>query len=178
MMILSIKSHIDFFMAEGYISNVNERELYNSEGVGLDLSVKEVYEIEGSDSMLGLELRNTPPSKIVPFNNDGTILLKANSHYLIKTMEVFNLPKDICCNFYPRSTLFRSGLIFQSSILSSGYNGEMVFGVFNIRNNSMLIEKGARFATAVFMSVIGDINDYRGQWNGGRVSQPTSEKQV
>ncbi|MCE9873994.1 hypothetical protein LZ667_21780 [Hafnia alvei] len=177
-MILSIKSHIEHLISEGYISNVNAREINNSEGVGLDLSISEVYEIEQTDSMLGVENRKTPPSKLIPFNEDGFVSLNANTQYLIKTVEVFNLPDGICCNFYPRSTLFRSGIIFQSSILSTGYNGSMVFSLSNFSKNTMWVEKGARFATAVFMAVDGDVNKYRGQWNGARVSQPISEKQV
>ncbi|EPJ9673702.1 TPA: deoxycytidine deaminase [Citrobacter freundii] len=177
-MILSIKSYIDDFISQGYISNVNMREINNSEGVGLDLSINEVYEIESGDALLAVESRKTPPSKLIPFDDNRFLTLNVNTQYLIKTEEVFNLPEDICCNFYPRSTLFRSGLIFQSSILSTGYTGSMVFNISNFSKNVMLVEKGARFATAVFMTVDGDVNKYRGQWNGARVSQPVSEKQV
>ncbi|OXL40323.1 deoxycytidine deaminase [Enterobacter mori] len=177
-MILSIKSHIDYLISKGHISNVNPREISNSEGVGLDLSIGEVYEIQEADSFLGVEQRKTPPSKLISFNEDGLLLLQANTQYLIKTEEIFNLPKDICCNFYPRSTLFRSGIIFQSSILSAGYEGNMIFSLSNFSKNAMQVEKGARFATAVFMTVEGDVNEYRGQWNGARVSQPISETQV
>ncbi|MBN6350258.1 hypothetical protein ABN057_07100 [Providencia alcalifaciens] len=177
-MILSIKAHINYLISEGYISNVNSRELTDSEGVGLDLSISEVYEIESSDSLLGVEYRKTPPSKLIPFNENGYLSLHPKTQYLVKTIEVFNLPANICCNFYPRSTLFRSGIIFQSSILSTGYNGSMIFNLSNMSENVMLVEKGARFATAVFMAVNGDVNQYKGQWNGARVSQPISEKQI
>lgn len=177
-MILSIKSYIDDFISKGYVSNVNKREINNSEGVGLDLSISEVYEIDNGDSLLGVENRKTPPSKLIPFDENKFLTLNANTQYLIKTEEVFNLPEYICCNFYPRSTLFRSGLIFQSSILSTGYKGSMIFSVSNFSKNTMSVEKGARFATAVFMVVDGDVNKYRGQWNDSRVSQPVSEKQV
>jgi len=85
---------------------------------------------------------------------------------------------DLCCQFFPRSTLFRSGLIFQSSILSTGYTGPMIFSITNNNQVNFLIEPGARFATAIFMQVIGETNSYRGQWNHGRVSQPIEERQV
>lgn len=177
-MVLSIKSHINYFLSNGILSNVNPRELQNSEGVGLDLSIGEVYEIDDSICMLGNSFRKTPESKLIPFNEKSLLFIEPRKQYLIKTKEVFNLPDNICCQFYPRSTLFRSGIIFQSSILSSGYVGEMVFGIYNGRDQAFLVEKGARFATAVFMSVTGEVNKYQGQWNGGRVSQPNSEKQV
>ena len=59
-MILSIKSHIDEFISTGILMNVNERELNNSEGVGLDLTVDTIYEIAEGDGLLGIELRKTP----------------------------------------------------------------------------------------------------------------------
>lgn len=177
-MILSIKSHIDRFLAKGILSNVNPRELDNSEGVGLDISIGEVYGIDDSICMLGNSFRKTPEAEMIPFNEKGLLFIEPKKQYLIKTKESFNLPDDICCQFYPRSTLFRSGIIFQSSILSSGYSGEMVFGIYNSRDQAFLIEKGARFATAMFMLVHGEVNKYQGQWNGGRVSQPNSEKQI
>jgi len=177
-MILSIKSHINYFLSAGILLNVNERELENSEGVGLDLSIGEIYEIDESICMLGNHFRKTPETRKIPLQSYELFALKPKKQYLIKTKEVFNLPDEICCQFFPRSTLFRSGIIFQSSILSSGYFGEMVFGVFNTREQDFIIEEGARFATAMFMSVHGGVNKYQGQWNGGRVSQPKSERQI
>lgn len=177
-MILSIKSHIEYFLSFGFLSNINARELHSSEGVGLDLSIGEVYKVDDSICMLGINYRKTPEVIKMEFNDNGLLFLESGQHYLIKTKEIFNLPNNICCQFYPRSTLFRSGIIFQSSILSTGYKGEMVFGLTNSRNQDFLIEQGARFATALFMSVNGDVNEYQGQWNGGRVSQPNSEKQI
>lgn len=177
-MILSIKSHIDEFISTGILMNVNERELNNSEGVGLDLTVDTIYEIAEGDGLLGIGLRKTPASKELELENDGYFHLLPNQSYLFSTKEYFNLPMDLCCQFFPRSTLFRSGLIFQSSILSTGYTGPMIFGVTNNSQSNFLVEPEARFATAIFMKVFGETNSYRGQWNHGRVSQPIEERQV
>jgi hypothetical protein len=53
-MILSIKSNINEFIKNGYVQNVNVRELFNSEGVGLDLTFDEGYEINNSLALLGV----------------------------------------------------------------------------------------------------------------------------
>lgn len=177
-MVLSIKSYIDYFINNGFISNVNIRELDNSEGVGLDLSLDSVYEIDSTLAMLGVNFRKTPDSKSIAFDKDNLIYLQPKRGYLLKTKEVFNLPENICCQFFPRSTLFRSNIVFQSSILSYGYKGAMVFYVYNNNPSAFAIEKGARFSSALFMEVSGEVNKYRGQWNNGRVSQPKTEKQV
>jgi len=177
-MILSIKSYINTFIENGYIKNVNVREISNSEGVGLDLTFNEAYEINDSLSFLGDKYRKTPVSTLLPFDKDNIVYLKPNHNYLLKTKEEFDLPSEICCQFFPRSTLFRSGVIFQSSILSTGYVGPMIFSLINNNGNDFAIEKGARFATAIFNLVDGDVNEYKGQWNGGRVYQPKSERQI
>lgn len=177
-MILAIKSHLSYFLEKGIISNVNSREINNSEGVGLDLAIAEIYEIQNEEAILGKEIRKTPSSQLVTPNIDGYLHLKPGKSYLVKTSEIFNLIPSISCQFYPRSTLFRSGIIFQSSILSVGYFGPMIFNLTNIGKQDFLVELGARFATAVFTEVKGDSNSYRGQWNEGRVSQPNIEKQI
>lgn len=177
-MILAIKSHLPYFLENGIVSNVNAREIDNSEGVGLDLAIAELYEIQDEEGFLGKENRKTPSSKLVSPDINGYLHLKAGKSYLAKTSEIFNLTKSLSCQFYPRSTLFRSGILFQASILSVGYCGPMIFNLTNIGQRDFLIEIGARFATAVFIEVKGDSNTYRGQWNEGRVSQPSIEKQV
>ncbi|WP_271460362.1 dCTP deaminase domain-containing protein [Pantoea leporis] len=177
-MILSIKSHLSEFIAKGIISNVNKREVENSEGVGIDLSARAVYLIGDEIAFLGKEFRKTPSSKELRPSKDGVFELQSGMSYLVETVEVFNLPEEISCQFFPRSTLFRSGVIFQSSILSHGYVGPMLFNLTNFGKKPFFLEKHARFSTAVFYSVKGSSNPYAGQWNGGRVSQNKSERQI
>lgn len=177
-MILSVKSHLEEFIAKGYVRYVNKRELESSEGVGLDLTASKLYKVGDETAFLGRDFRKTPSAKELRPNKDGLFELCKDSNYLIETIEFFNLPVDICCHFYPRSTLFRSGINFQSSILSFGYNGPMVFSISNTRESTFFIEKGARFSTAVFELVKGDSNPYAGQWNGGRIFQKNSERQI
>lgn len=54
----------------------------------------------------------------------------------------------------------------------------MTFALTNHHNHSFEMEIGARFAHVVFHSVSGDVGLYRGQWQGGRISQPNDEGQV
>ncbi|HGM6348527.1 TPA: hypothetical protein ACKP8H_002775 [Serratia marcescens] len=177
-MILSIKAHLKDFLKNGYIKNVNKRELDNSEGVGLDLTVNKLYIINDEIAFLGKDYRKTPSATELLPNKDGLYEITKKYAYLVETKEVFDLPMNIFCRFYPRSTLFRSGIQFQASILSHGYNGPMIFSINNTRDLSFFIEKGARFSTAVFELVDGESNPYAGQWNGGRVFQKNSERQV
>ncbi|MDF5847352.1 hypothetical protein P4M26_20090 [Pseudomonas aeruginosa] len=86
--------------------------------------------------------------------------------------------RKIWRRFFPRSTLFRSGITFSSSVLPPGYVGPMTFALTNNHSEAFEIQIGARFAHVIFQAVSGDIGRYKGQWQGGRVSQPKDEGQI
>jgi dUTP pyrophosphatase len=160
------------------LKNLSDRELINPEGVGFDLRLASISEIGMGSGRLGELTRRTPSSEPVIVSKEGIILLKPGRTYLAVTIEEFDLPTDLAAVFYPRSTLFRSGVTFHSSVLPPGYIGPMTFGITNLHHQDFEIEIGARFAHVVFHSVVGDVGLYRGQWQGGRVSQPNEEEQV
>lgn len=158
------------------IRNLSQRELIQPEGVGFDLRLKNLAEIcHGSGSLL-VDTRRTPTSSVVEANCD-IYLLQPGKCYLATTIEEFDLPNTLAAVFFPRSTLFRSGVSFHSSVLPPGYVGPMTFSLINHHTEPFEIEKGSRFAHAVFQSVQGDVAAYKGQWQGGRVSQPKNERQ-
>lgn len=166
------------FSPKRVVYNLDDRELNEPEGVGFDLRLDSLLKItNGSEAGIGIKTRQTPESSPVePVHN--IFHLHKHTSYLATTMEVFDLPQTICAQFFPRSTLFRSGVVFQSSILPPGYKGPMTFMLYNSTQNNFFIERGARFSHALFMTVDGDVNLYRGQWNGGRISSPDPEQQV
>jgi deoxycytidine triphosphate deaminase len=177
-MILSSAEFLNFFIEKEYITNVNHRDLSATEGVGLDLCLSELFQLEDESGELFTDLRCTPSSRLLIPNEENIYILEPNCSYLAKTIEKFNLPQNLACNFFPRSTLFRSGVLFESAILSTGYSGPMVFGLYNVGSKPFYIQKNARFAQVVFHEVIGTVNGYKGQWQSGRTSQPRHEKQI
>lgn len=177
-MILSSAEFLQFFIEKKYITNVNQRDLSATEGVGLDLSLSDLFQINNESGELLVDVRRTPSSKKVELIDNNIYMLEPGCSYLARTVEEFNLPPHLACNFFPRSTLFRSGILFESAILSTGYTGPMVFGLYNVGSKPFYIEKNARFAQVVFQEVIGNVNGYRGQWQEGRVSQANFEKQI
>lgn len=160
------------------LKNLGERDLTNSEGVGLDLRLGELSIIKNGHGSLGVENRRTPPSLRLQPDLNRFFHLHPEEVYLATTCESFDLPEGLAAQFFPRSTLFRSGVLFQSSILPPGYVGPMTFALHNISKNTFDIEIESRFAHVVFFEVSGASNKYRGQWQDGRVSQPTDERQV
>lgn len=165
------------------VENLCDREMKNPEGAGFDLRLGEVYELEG-DGFLGVEERQTPKSRLVAKNDDSkneqenSFVFEPGKYYLIKTMEKVNLPVDISGIIFPRTTMFRSGLGLFNGVVQPGYCGELTFGICNLGKSNIKISFGARVVHITFHQVDGEGNQYRGQWQGGRVSTGGKEVQI
>lgn len=177
-MIYTPRSLLDLINEGKIVQNLSNRELNSPEGIGFDLRVGKVSLLVGSRGSLKGETRRTPDTVELMENGEGCYWLEPGEVYLVSTIEEFDLPNNLSALFYPRSTLFRSGIGFGSSVLPPGYTGTMTFSLVNNYKKSFEIEKGARFAHVVFHSVLGEVNLYKGQWQGGRVSQPKNEGQI
>ncbi len=190
-MILSATKVLELNKEHSLIENLDERELTNPEGVGIDLRVGEVYRLSG-EGYLGVEERKTPDAKIVASaaSGDKEVLMKPGDFLLVKTIERVNVPgkKIVVTNgkeprflalfVTHRSTLHRCGILFMATKTDPGYSGELVFGLKNVGGANFRLELGARIANAVFFEVDGDIHRaYEGQWGGGRVATGAKEVQ-
>ena len=150
------------------------------EGAGIDLSLDGLFSIEGSNGygVLGQVSRKTPNSVPLTACDDDSdwYSLYAFTYVLAVTLEEVRMPHDVTAFITPRSTLYRSGVKLHTGNVAPGYHGPLTFGFET--TEPFLIERGARFAHIVFHEVAGPTAEYRGQWQGGRISQPESEVQV
>lgn len=182
-MLLGIKKLHELVKTQKLVENLCERELNSPEGAGFDLRLDEIFEING-DGFLGVEERDTPEITSVAKNNDSKseeenyFIFEPGKYYLIKTMEKVNLPINLSGIIFPRTTLFRSGLALFNGIVQSGYSGELTFGICNMGNSKIKISFGARIAHITFHEVLGEGNQYKGQWQGGRVATEGKETQI
>lgn len=182
-MILGIKKLHELVREINLVENLCDREKNNPEGAGFDLRLSEVYKLEG-DGFLGIEERDTPNIKLVAKNSEdksekeNSFVFHPGEYYLIKTMEKVNLPITVSGVIFPRTTLFRSGLALFNGIVQPGYSGELTFGLCNLGNSNITVSFGARVVHITFHEVLGEGNQYRGQWQGGRVSTTGKEVQV
>lgn len=162
------------------LENLSERELTNPEGAGIDLRIGELYEISGK-GFLGVEDRYTPKAKLIAKYNPKKkkkVSLGPGLYYTMTTVEKIDTPSNIVVLFYPRSTLYRSGVLLLSGNCAPGYKGKLTFGLTNLMKRPFKLEMGARVAHAIFYGVKGRSHLYRGQWQGGRVDTGGREKQI
>jgi deoxycytidine triphosphate deaminase len=198
-MILGIKELHKLVKEIKLVEGLCDREMNNPEGAGFDLRLGEVYELEG-DGFLGVEERQTPVAKLIakggksPLERGGqplagrgvlnaeeaedAFIFNPGKYYLIKTMEKVNLPTTLSGIIFPRTTMFRSGIGMFNGIVQPGYSGELTFGVCNLGQSNIKISFGARVAHITFHEVLGEGNQYKGQWQGGRVSADKKETQI
>jgi deoxycytidine triphosphate deaminase len=179
-MILGPKLLLKLVKEKRLVENLSERELTNPEGAGFDLRLGEVFRITG-EAFLGETHRKTPDIESVVVYREGkrqSIRIKPGDFFLVKTIEKINLPIDLSAVILPRTTTFRSGLFLRTGPIQPGYSGELTFGLKNEGPVMVEIEMGARFVHVVFHEIRGEGSQYRGQWQGGRVSATRREKQV
>lgn len=179
-MILGIKELHRLIDEIKLVENLCEREMKNPEGAGFDLRLGEIFELEG-DGYLGVEERDTPNSVLIAKYEErksNSFVFEPGKYYLVKTIEKVNLPIDLMAIIFPRTTLFRSGLALFNGQVAPGYCGELTFGLCNLGPGRVKIDLGARVVHITFHQVLGGGNQYRGQWQGGRVTTKEKEKQV
>ncbi len=191
-MIISTLKVLELNQKHNLIENMDERELTNPEGVGIDIRAGKIYRLIG-EGFLGVEDRKSSDTeKIADIDKgDKDIIMSPGEYLLVKTIEKFNIPGEkitieegekpmyLSLHVYPRSTLQRCGIYLMATKTDPGYSGELTFAIANLGGKPFRLELGARFANIVFMQVAGEIHRaYEGQWKGGRVSTGGVEKQI
>lgn len=179
-MILGPKELLRLVKTKKLVEGLAERELTNPEGAGFDLRLGELFTIFGN-AFLGEYERETPQTTSVAVYKEGEsrkIEIKPGEFYLAKTIERVNTPLNLTINFKPRTTTFRSGLFIRTGNVAPGYQGELTFAIKNEGPATVVLEMGARIVHAQFEQVKGQGSQYRGQWQGGRVTTKGKERQV
>jgi deoxycytidine triphosphate deaminase len=171
------------------VRNLSQRELETPEGTTVDLRLGEVHVIIGGEAFIeadgaaGQGKRSMFDTKLVMAYKAGAetqdkLTVRPGDYYLVKTIESVKTPLDVLSDFRPRSTLFRSGLLLVTSLGAPGYEGELIFGLYNAGPLPVSLQMGARICTAAFYRTEGQGVAYRGQHQGGRITSAGAEQQV
>lgn len=174
---------------ENLVENLGARELNNPEGVGLDLRLGSVHKIiEGgafieADGKIGLGKRKGVKTEVLAVFKEESdtkeeVTIKPGEYYLVQTLESVNTPETLMPLVFPRSSLFRAGLLLLNSKTDPGYRGKLTMGLTNLSPFDVKLQMGARICNMVFFKIEGQTVKYRGQHQGGRVSPQKIEQQV
>lgn len=95
-------------------------------------------------------------------------LFEKNKYYLCTTVESVNLPLNFQGLLFPRTTMFRSGLQVLCGTVQPNYFGLLTFGLKNISDADIFIEKGFRCLSIGFEYIDGASIAYTGNWQSGK----------
>lgn len=190
MPVLGIDQVLIRIKEELLVENLGERDLNNPEGVGIDLRLGSLHKIVKGGAFIeadgpagaGLGKRKGVQTKLVAqFEGkvkQKTVSLKPGVYYLATTHESVNTPHDLMPVVYPRTSLFRAGVLMLNSKTDPGYKGKLTFGMVNLSPFPVKLQMGARICNIVFFKIEGETISYRGQHQGGRVTPEKEEQQV
>ena len=181
MSVLGIDVVLKRVKKEKLIENLGKRELENPEGVGVDLRLGAIHKIISGGAFIeadgagGLGKRKGVKTQtLAEFNSkkrkQEEVVIKPGDYYLASTLEIINTPKDLMPLVFPRTSLFRAGLLLLNSKTDPGYRGTLTMGLKNLSDHEVTLQMGARICNIVFFKIEGKTVNYRGQHQGGRVS--------
>jgi len=179
-MILGVKELLRLVREEKLVESLDAEELNKPHGVGFDLRLGKAWRLEGR-GFLGVDERETPKGVLVGEyspNGKSSVVIKPGDYLLTETVEKVNMPLDLAAFMKPRSTLHRSGIITRTAMIDPGYSGALHPALYNAGPAEVEVELGARYVNVGFIQVKGAGMEYRGQWQGGRVSTDGRETQV
>ncbi len=180
MSVIGIHDVVQRIKEHDLITGLAGRDLSNPEGTGIDLRLGAVHRMtEGgayieADGPAGLGKRSGVKTEELFRLKEGDVqdelVVKPGEYYLVQTAETINTPLDLMPMVYPRSSLFRAGLLLLATKTDPGYKGQLTFGLTNLSSFPVKLQLGARICNIVFHTIEGDVIGYRGQHQGGRVS--------
>lgn len=187
MSVIGIHEVVRRIKEDHLIEGLGGRDFSNPEGTGIDLRLGAVHKIvEGgayieADGGAGLgRRRGVVTQELYALKEGGVpdeLAVAPGEYYLVQTAESLNTPLNLMPMIYPRSSLFRAGLLLLATKTDPGYKGKLTMGLANLGPFSVKLQLGARICNVVFYTIEGETIGYRGQHQGGRISHG-EERQV
>ncbi len=149
-------------LSKGFFKNIKDEQIQQC---GFDLTVKEIYKIDGEGQIDFTNEKRTLPRYEKIFDSEFDEKIKLNRGvYIIKVNEYIKIPKDVAAFVYPRSSLLRMGSTLYSAVHDPGYEGkpEYLLNVFN----PITIYRYARICQIVFVKCEGVEKLYNGIYKG------------
>ena len=88
---------------------------------------------------------------------------------LVRLNEEFHLPSDVFVILFPRSTMFRNGMIVECGVVEPGYEGRPVVAIhatsLNAGEEGIILNKGQRVVQAIFFKA-SSASTYNGSYQG------------
>jgi dUTP pyrophosphatase len=136
---------------------------------GFDLTLRDVS-LMRSKGQITVDNRDRVVSWLSPlsFNAAGYLDLTVGI-YMITYNEVVHLPKNIMALGRPRSSLLRCGVGVGTAVWDAGYEGRSQSLLIVHNPQGFRVQKNARIAQLVFLTLTGDSEGYKGIYQGENI---------
>lgn len=126
---------------------------YGLSSFGYDVRLSDEFKIFTNINSSIIDPLNFDESTCVDFKGDVCIV-PPHSYALGRTIEKFNIPRNITGIAIGKSTYARCGVIVNVTPIEAGFKGEVVIEIFNA--TSLPLKVYANHGIAQFMFVLGD----------------------
>ncbi|HEX59159.1 MAG TPA: hypothetical protein ENF26_03310 [Methanomicrobia archaeon] len=93
------------------------------------------------------------------------VILAADEWQVVRLNEAFRLPSDVFALLFPRSTMFRKGLVVECGVVEPGYIGRPVVAIHNRSDGKISLPRGTRVVQAIFFRADA-ASTYEGSYQG------------
>jgi len=151
-------------LIEGYL-NLDEQVQPN----GFEITLREVAALETPGRVTTSNKdRVVSQLKSLPFDIDGNLSLKPGS-YMITYNEIVHIPKNVMALGRPRSSLLRCGVNVGLAVWDAGYEGRSQSLLMIYNPQGFTVQKNARVAQLVFLTLTGETDGYKGIYQGENI---------
>ena len=178
MSLITYNGIVDLIEA-GVIKNTSS-EMINAASLDVRLGSTMLRENVSRGDVVDLASKQVPAMSEIGIQPDGTWWLLPKEFALASTMEVFNLPNDVACEFRLKSSLARAGLDAALAMWGDpGWHGSvMTLELINNLNQHVLaLKPGMKIGQMIFLfgEEVPELQSYayKGQYNNDKQTQPS-----
>ena len=138
---------------------------------GFDITLRDVARLQniGQISKDNAQ-RRLPDLAPLVFDNQGFMELLPGS-YMITYNEIVHIPTDLMALARPRSSLLRCGASIGTAVWDAGYSGRSQSLMIVYNPNGFRLQKDARVAQLVFMTLSAETEGYAGKYQNENINQ-------
>jgi len=138
---------------------------------GFDITLRDVARLQniGQISKDNAQ-RRLPDLAPLVFDNQGFMELLPGS-YMITYNEIVHVPTDLMALARPRSSLLRCGVSIGTAVWDAGYSGRSQSLMIVYNPNGFRVQKDARVAQLVFMTLSAETEGYAGKYQNENINQ-------
>jgi dUTP pyrophosphatase len=153
-------------LVEGYIDL--EQQLQPN---GFDITLRDVAMLQNM-GQIGKDnaQRQLPDLAPLVFDNQGFMELLPGS-YMINYNEIVHIPTDLMALARPRSSLLRCGVGIGTAVWDAGYSGRSQSLMLVYNPNGFRVQKDARVAQLVFMTLSAETEGYNGKYQNENINK-------